>query len=575
MSQLTAQLESAPAARSNIDRKLRAAWHKERRFIHFRGLCHFLLWLIAFIFIDFLVDWLFRIPGSGRIVLLAMNAVVLLVVLWHYWLRHLRRFDPVRVALQVEKRHPELKSLLVSYVQLRTRSSDDSMASPRLIEAMRNQAIDSSQPIDFKQIISYVELKRVFFASVAVIVVAAGVSVRWDDHFRVLVARLLNPSSTLAYPTRTQIEPLKHIVVRQGDPVNLEIRVKGMTPADGLLFVQPEGGDWERIPVALAPRSAGDALGTYAYSFQAAYKGFHYYAKVGDSKSERYRVTVIPPPRIEKTRVVVEYPEYTKKPVRIAETLNIEVPEGTKLKWELTCSPPVAAGMPDDKNRTLMLIGDREGELKPHEVEVAEGGRVIRAELSADEPLAYRFQFKDQQHGFVFREDTRHYVQVTPDAPPDVEILWPHGDEKATVQKTLRLDFRASDDYGITRAWIVYSFNDAPEKRLEIPGYTGGTGRYNWVLKSYLPEFSDGDLLVMTYAIEVEDNYPGKDGPHRSRSGQRTLQIVSIAEYKQYMLERMAALMEEVKSVHESEQDASVEMKAIKSEPAPATQPGK
>jgi hypothetical protein len=558
-----AQLDQPAVSRSSIERKLRAAWHKERRYIHFRGVCHLLLWLVAFIFIDFFVDWLFRIPGTGRVALVGMNVVVLAVVAWHYWLRHLRRYDPVRVALQVEKRHPGLSSLLVSYVQLRHLPAGGSMASPRLIEAMRGQAINTSGPMDFKQIISYVELKRIVLASVAVVIFAGAVSVRWDDHFRILIARLIDPKSTLAYPTRTQIEPLRHLVVRQGDPVNLEIRVKGMTPAEGSLFVQPEGGEWERLPVALVPRAAGDPLGTYAYSFQSAYRSFHYYARVGDARSERYRVTVIPPPRIEQAKLHLEYPQYTNKPPRTAETLNVEVPEGTKITWELTCSPPISAGSAGADDRTMMLIGDRDNELRPHEVEVADDGRLIRVQMMAQEAMAYRFQFRDREHGFIFREETRHFVHVTPDAPPDVEILKPHGDAVATVQKTLEVEFRATDDYGIARGWMVYSFNEGPERRLEIPDYAGGTATLQWALRSYLPEFADGDLLVMTYAVEVEDNYPGKDGPHRSRSGQRTLQIVSIAEYRQYMLEKMAAVMEELKAVHESEQDASREVKDI------------
>ncbi len=30
-----------------IERKLRRAWHKQRRFYHFRGLCYMLVWLVV------------------------------------------------------------------------------------------------------------------------------------------------------------------------------------------------------------------------------------------------------------------------------------------------------------------------------------------------------------------------------------------------------------------------------------------------------------------------------------------------------------------------------------------------
>jgi len=101
-----------------VEAKLRKAWRKERRYYHGDGLAHFLVWLLALVFVDLTVDWLFLLPGTGRLILLGINLAALGWVLWHYWLRHLRPYDPVRVALQVERMHPELESLLVSYVQL-------------------------------------------------------------------------------------------------------------------------------------------------------------------------------------------------------------------------------------------------------------------------------------------------------------------------------------------------------------------------------------------------------------------------------------------------------------------------
>src|ERR1035437_8710616 len=106
--------------------KLRKAWRKERRFVHTRGLCSMLLWAVALVLMDFVIDWLFLSStavgdfGSavGRLALLAIDLAVLAFIAWRRWLRLLRGFDPVRVALQGENRHPELKSLLVSYIQL-------------------------------------------------------------------------------------------------------------------------------------------------------------------------------------------------------------------------------------------------------------------------------------------------------------------------------------------------------------------------------------------------------------------------------------------------------------------------
>ena len=56
-------------------------------------------------------------------------------------------------------------------------------------------------------------------------------------------------------------------------------------------------------------------------------------------------------------------------------------------------------------------------------------------------------------------------VNVTPDLPPDVEIVQPMEDEKATVRKRLMVKYHATDDYGLSEASLVYSVNDgAPQK---------------------------------------------------------------------------------------------------------------
>src|SRR5258706_14147439 len=108
----------ATNAGTMIDAKLRRAWGKERRYFHTRGICQVLVWLVALIVLDFAVDWLLEIPGWARVLLLAINIATIAVVVYRNWLRYLKPYDRTRVALEVEGRHPELESLLLSFVQL-------------------------------------------------------------------------------------------------------------------------------------------------------------------------------------------------------------------------------------------------------------------------------------------------------------------------------------------------------------------------------------------------------------------------------------------------------------------------
>ncbi|MFI5378025.1 MAG: DUF4175 family protein [Tepidisphaerales bacterium] len=573
-----------------IEGKLRRAWRKEHRYFHVRGICLLLMWLIAFALVNFLVDWLFQLPGSGRIAVLSVEAAVLLGVIWSLWLRYLRRYDPVRMALQVEKRHPGLQSLLVSYVQLKD-PKDDETVSRHLLQAMRNQAVEFTRKLDFREILSYAELKRIFIASACILAMSGLVSVAWKDHVRTFLARMLDPHSNLSYPTRTRIEPLRDVVVRQGETAKVLIRAAGVVPADGTLMLQPEKGDWQKLPLKRSPD------GTFVYAIQDAYRNCVCYARIGDAVSNHARIIVVQPPRLERASLTLHYPEYTGVPDRQSPDLSVEVPEGTELRWNLRIDRPLASAQllvhvkpvqPEPSPASALSTTRPAGSPQASDDEVTQAvpmkldpdGRGIQVVQQANKPFTYQFVWVEREHSFTYTDEVRHGVQVLPDGPPEVEIILPTGDQKATLRKKLDITYTARDDYGIAKVYVAYSINNGKEVRypLALPPTTmpttaparvlfpQGDQRMTWVLRESIPDLKEGDAV--TYAIEVEDNYPGSDGPHRARSSERSVNIVSVAEYQQYIFEQLGLLMQEVKDAHKSELDSSGEVKDIKDQPA-------
>ena len=147
-------MTSMNETRSEIHSRLAQAWNRERRFHHLRGLGQVLPWLVGLFLVDLLLDWGLEIPAPwARIVLLLGNLAAIGWLGYRYWLRHLHRFDATRVSLQVEKLHPRLENLLVSYVQLDCQN-DPAHGSPQMIEAMRRQAESAIAPLDFRGIVN-------------------------------------------------------------------------------------------------------------------------------------------------------------------------------------------------------------------------------------------------------------------------------------------------------------------------------------------------------------------------------------------------------------------------------------
>lgn len=529
-------------ASSTVEAKLLRAWRKDRRFIHTRGAANVVLWLAALAAVDFLVDWLFLLPGYARVTLAVLNLIVLGWVVYDKWLRHCRRYNPVRVALQVERRHPELKSLLVSYVQLGEQGHPGEQISPGLIRALRREAIQSTAPLDFREIINFRELRRILAVAGSVLLLGALVSINWTEYVNAFLNRMTRPSSALPYPTRTRIvEITGDVVVRQGTPLTIEAVCANRIPAHGRLRVKPAEGEWEELPFTQAGPDR------FAYPFAELFQSFTYEVRLGDAVSDTFRVQVVPPPRLVRHRVQIDYPAYTGLAARELESLNLEVPAGSTLRWQLQCDAPLAAA-------ALVLESNARIPL-----ELGAGGQECHVTLPATNSLVYRFQWTEREHGYVYDAGVNYFVNVIPDAAPEVELVEPAENEKATVRKKLALAFRANDDYGVASAAIVYTLNQSPEQKLPLGTFTNATVEAGtvWDLRQTLPQLKETD--VVSFALEVADNHSGT--PNVTRTRMLQLAIVSTEEYLSYILEKQARLVKEIESMRKEEQSASHEVK--------------
>jgi hypothetical protein len=586
-----------PPNENEVHVRLRKAWHKERRFTHTRGLCTLLLWLVAMVLLDLGIDWLFDMPGTARLAMLAGNLAVLGWVAWRGWLGKLVGYNSVRVALEVEGRHPELKNLLVSFVQLGRSATIDASASPALLEAMRSQAVHDTAPINFREIVNYRELKKLFAVSAIAVLLFGGYTVNWPDILKTLFYRMLNPNTALGYPTNTHIledkitwrlqdgTPLGRSspFIRHGEPAVLEVPCDGMVPSEGALRLRLPNGKPETVRIA-----RDTTTGKFTHTLTGNFTDFQYSMKIGDATSRTYKVTVVPPPHVVKATVRLETPGYAGGENLTRDELNLAVPEGTKLTWTLQfdrpldlatlvrlpvlpAPQPLSAAAPAAVGGTAKpATSTPSATARPIEMTVAGDGLSATCKLAADESFPYCFQWTDRQFKFVYREDVRYLVQIETDTPPDLEILRPTSDLKATVRKNLEVTFRGSDNYGLTAASLIYTINDGPEKRGPLTLLSGRNVEKTvaWPIRQNVPDLKEGD--VVGFRLELADNHAGKTGPNITPSRAYRITIVSDAEYLRWAFEEQARLLREIQTMHEQETEASKSVETMKS---PQTQP--
>ncbi|MCE9545960.1 MAG: DUF4175 domain-containing protein [Planctomycetia bacterium] len=559
---------STPASGGqDVASQLRSAWHRQRRFVHLRGLCHVLIAGAVLLCLDFVLDWTLVLSGPGRIVLLCANAALLLFVGYWSWWRHLQPFNPVQVALKVERLYPELQSVLVSHVQLADESRDLGGASRGLVRAMSAQAIERARPLDFGRIVDFRSLRAIGVACLITLLVVIGGSVKEPQLLSVFLARMSNPGSRQHYPTRTSLELLSQDqAIAEGGAVSLAARVGGEMPAEAVLTIWPAEGDVETV--RLAPSNQQGKVTTagtrdFVHPINEVYRSFTYAFRAGDAVSDKVTVSVVPPPRIA-PRLTVTYPQYTHHDPTEADALNVEVLEGSDVQWQLQSDRPlsVAELIPEGGQSVAMTL--------------SADGKTLGHKQVAGKSLSYSFRWTDREHGFVFAPATRYLVRVVPDRPPRVSLIAPTRDDKATVRKELNLVFSAKDDYGLSTARLVYAVDrrqsasgDAPaEQFIPIATYrdqprdvTGA--KFHWSVAESIPDLKPGE--VVQYAVEVQDNRPGSPGKTRSES--RRLIIVTKEEYVRLFNEERNRLYSRIKELHGEETravDAVRDLKEMK-----------
>ena len=102
-------------------------------------------------------------------------------------------------------------------------------------------------------------------------------------------------------------------------------------------------------------------------------------------------------------------------------------------------------------------------------------------------------------------------IEIVPDQPPAVRVLWPlRREELVTAKATLLVVFEAKDDFGIASVRLHYATNwieDAPHKTISLD--LGNeepkslTRRFEWKLDRLIPPLVEGD--VVDYWIEARD----------------------------------------------------------------------
>lgn len=542
---------------NTIEEQLHQAWKQERRFVHVRGLCRCVIWLVLLVFLGLLIDWgvLFktRMPAAVSVVLGLIGLGTMAWVIRREWIRHLRPFNATRVALDVEAKHPELMSALSSYTQIDTMTSG-SQASPELLGAMRDFAVQTARKLTFTDIVDFAQIKKLVIYACAALLITGAMSIQWSDYLGAMARRLAGQGA--GYPIRTKLVEISgDLTVAQGNPVDLVVKAGGVIPGSAVLHVRPQGesGGWTEMPMDKLANGF-----TFRRQLSSPDRDLDYYITMGDYRSAAFRISVVAAPRIEQAQVHVEYPGYLDRPPTTSDQLNQEVPEGSRIRWQLQTDKPVA--------KLGVIHGDQR-----LDAEVADNGTDITFSLPADGNFTYTFEWTEGTSGEAFTfEDVQYSVKAIKDIVPRITFEGRPPQGIATARKTADIAWQAKDDYGLGDVFLVYTLttpgqSETPEPQRirikETEGRISAGETYAWTPAKVIPDLKPG--IEISYYLETSDLMPADPEERVARSPVKQMAIVSNEDYVAWFRRELATRSDTVTGVFKNELEVSEKVKQL------------
>ena len=449
-------------------------------------------------------------------------------LIWLVW-GFVRKPSFDALALQVEKRFPHLKNLLVNAVQLGSRLDGREGYSPELTAAAIQQAEEACRDLDFGQAIPRrpwaVALGEMGVGGIVLLLLLLGFPSHSTKAFsQFLNLKAIQQAEALAV---LKVEPGNGKVAK-GQSFGIRVAVEGKTIRETLVHRKPESGVWEEV------KAIPLAANRFEHSFESVMEPFEYYVTAGRLTSEHYRVGVSVKPVVVQFRLKAIYPSYAKVPPQ-------EMPEGTGDVTALVGTVVEVSGKANTPlaEAKIQLSDSSAVSLKAERAQFA-GRFVVRKDA------IYHFEISDSA-GERNEDPPDYRITAIPDESPGIRITQPGRDIYLLEDLVIPLALEAHDDFGLTRMVLKVrkgagEQGSRGEKTIPISDLKGRTAdttlAFNW-------DLNDLGLLAgeeAVYYAEIYDN-DAVSGPKRGVSQTYRVRFPTVQEmYAQSQKEQEEAL---------------------------------
>lgn len=406
---------------------------------------------------------------------------------------------------------PEVGDMLLNILQLQHQSI--STESKALAEASIAQKSKELAPFHFARAIQLRKNLRWFPLLLIPLVIGVAIYFWNPQIIKQSSSRLLKPATQFHKPAPFEFILENDVLkVEQYGDLEVFLKLQGEAiPAQANLII-----DGQRIPMK--------ALGNNRFSFllrkiteekSIQFEAAGYY-------SQSYALSLLYKPSLAAAKLELEYPAYTQRQKEsIQGFTDLTVPEGTRIIYSVTTKNVSDAALVIDDQLTYFVKNNY---------------NYFTLQVQAKEDFSYSVHLTGKDN--LIDQGNNYQVQVVKDQFPQVRIE--QKTERISGEQILLIG-DASDDYGLTKAQVVFNILNAEGKQigsqsmaLELSGKTTSSLQYYFDIATF--NLLPGQQL--NYYVEVWDN-DGVNGPKSARS--------QVFVFKTHTNEEASKLLEENK----------------------------
>ena len=423
-----------------LNEHLEPVARRYRRLQLWRGLavCWALAGLLAVALGSFGVDYRVGVPLAGLIGFAS--------ALWMGLSCLSAKSDAHWLALQIERQHPELKTVLLAALEQKPDADGKfSFLQQRVIA----EAVVHGRNLGWTDAFPAHRLALTHFAHVVAFAffVAAlmGLRANMVTTEKNLAAAKAAVDSVSVTPGDTSIE--------RGNSLVVLAKFEGTLPP-GATLVLGSGTNVTRS-IALT-KSLDDPV--FGGTVPEVNDDFSYRVAFAGEQTREFTVTVFEFPRLERADVKIQYPAYTSLPDKtIEDTRRVSAVEGSTLHYTLQLNKPV---------KSARLVPKKDG-------------TAVSLATDATKPFAslpgfaltnsgnYQLELVDAD-GRTNKIASQFVLDALKNRMPELKLLSPRGDQRVSALEEIQFSGEAWDDFGLRAYGIAYSLGGAEPTLLQL-----------------------------------------------------------------------------------------------------------